>query len=313
MQSSNPAKPVVIIAAKAHEILVSKLKAAGYDVRFLNPADSEWINAIGKATGIVIASGIRIDEAFLSSSPHLKWIARLGSGMELIDIEAAHDRGIKVFSSPEGNANAVGEHALGMLLSLLHKIATSHREVAAGKWIRDLNRGTELSGKTVGIIGFGHTGRAFARVLSGFDVTILAHDKYVFGFGGGHIKESSLEQLLKYSQVISLHLPLTAETFHYANDDFFQQMREKPIILNTSRGEVLDTKALRTALDHRLISAAGLDVLENEHLASHSPQEQELFNALIQNPKVLITPHIAGYSHEAFFNMSAVIAEKLGL
>ena len=313
MQHSDPAKPIVIIAAKAHDILVSKLKGAGFEIYFLSPKDSAWTDMLTKATGIVVASGIRIDTAFLSGSPKLQWIARLGSGMELIDVQAAQNRGIRVYSSPEGNANAVAEHALGMLLSLLRKITSSYNEVVNRQWIRELNRGTELQGKTVGIIGFGNTGRAFANILSGFNVSILAHDKYVFGFGSEQIKEASLEQVLRNSHVISLHLPLTAETFHYANAGFFSQMEQKPVIINTSRGEVLDTKTLRDALDNGLISAVGLDVLENETPASYTPQETELFDDLIHRPNVLITPHIAGYSHEAFFKMSAIIAEKLRL
>ena len=313
MQHSDPAKPIVIIAAKAHDILVSKLKGAGFEIYFLSPKDSAWTDMLTKATGIVVASGIRIDTAFLSGSPKLQWIARLGSGMELIDVESARERGIRVYSSPEGNANAVAEHSLGMLLSLLRKITSSYNEVVNREWIRELNRGTELQGKTVGIIGFGNTGRAFANILSGFNVSVLAHDKYFFGFGSERIKEASLEQLLRYSHVISLHLPLTAETFHYANAGFFSQMEERPVIINTSRGEVLDTKTLRDALDTGLISAAGLDVLENETPTSYTTQETELFNDLIHRPNVLITPHIAGYSHEAFFKMSAIIAEKLEL
>jgi D-3-phosphoglycerate dehydrogenase len=250
---------------------------------------------------------------FLANANQLKFIARSGSGLENIDQNYCKEKGIILFNSPEGNRNAVAEHALGMLLSLLRKITSSYKEVVNREWIRELNRGTELQGKTVGIIGFGNTGRAFANILSGFNVSVLAHDKYFFGFGSERIKEASLEQVLRYSHVISLHLPLTAETFHYANAGFFSQMEERPVIINTSRGEVLDTKTLRDALDTGLISAAGLDVLENETPTSYTTQETELFNDLIHRPNVLITPHIAGYSHEAFFKMSAIIAEKLEL
>ena len=314
MGTDHNSNPIVIIAAKAHDILISRLNQAGYEVLFITPADGQaWQSTLPYATGIVMASGLRIDEAFLNECTQLRWIARLGSGMELVDVSAAERRGIKVLSSPEGNANAVGEHALGMLLSLMHKITSASIEVANRKWLRDLNRGVELRGKTVGIIGFGNAGRAFAEVLSGFGVTILAHDKYVFGFGNQWIKESSLEQLLKFSHVVSLHLPLNNETFHYANESFFNQMKEKPIIINTSRGEVLDTIALCNALDNNLISGAGLDVLENENPDSYTERENEIFDTLINKKNVLITPHIAGYSHEAFFKMSAVIADKLGL
>lgn len=313
MLRSDPAKPIVVIAAKVHDILVSKLTEAGYVIHFLHPKDIVWAETVCEAAGIVVASGVRIDKAFLSVSTKLKWIARLGSGMELIDVEAARNRGIQVYSSPEGNANAVAEHSLGMLFSLLRKITTSYNEVCQREWIRDLNRGTELGGKTVGIIGFGNTGRAFANILSGFNVTVLAHDKYVSGFGGDYIKEASLDQVLQYSNVISIHLPLTAETHHYANVAFFKQMGQNPVVINTSRGEVLDTYALIAALDQNLIRAAALDVLENENLSSYSVRENELLDNLLKRTNVLITPHIAGYSHEAFYKMSAVIAEKLEL
>lgn len=307
-------KPIAVIAAKAHEILVSKLKQGGYEVNMLTPANGEeWHNAIAKAVGIVVASGIRIDEAFLSRASQLRWIARLGSGMELIDVEAAAAKGIKVYSSPEGNANAVGEHALGMLLSLMHKISSSSREVINHQWIREANRGTELSGKTVGIIGFGNTGRAFANVLKGFNVTVLAHDKYQFGFGNEWIKEASVDQVLRYSHIVSIHLPLNKETFHYVNEDFFSKLKEQPIIINTSRGEILETRALIEAFDKNQVRGAALDVLENEDLGSYSSAENELLIRLLDKPEVLITPHIAGYSYEAFYHMSRIIADKLGL
>jgi D-3-phosphoglycerate dehydrogenase len=314
MGTDHNSNPIVIIAAKAHDILISRLNQAGYEVLFITPADGQaWQSTLPYATGIVMASGLRIDEAFLNECLQLRWIARLGSGMELIDVSAAERRGVKVYSSPEGNANAVGEHTLGMLLSLMHKITSSSHEVANGQWIRDLNRGTELSGKTVGIIGFGNTGRAFARVLRGFDVNILAHDKYHFGFGNEQIKEVSLEQVLRYSHILSLHLPLSDETFHYANDQFFRAIGEPAIIINTSRGEVVDTRALVKALDDRVVIGAALDVLENENLSLYTADEKKLLQTLLDRKQVLITPHIAGYSHEAFYKMSLIIAEKLGL
>jgi len=314
MQTSSHDKPIVLIAAKAHDVLIHRLKVAGYDIQHAMPSDElTWKLAISQATGMVIASGIRIDEHFLSATPKLCWIARLGSGMELIDTGATTKRNIKVISSPEGNATAVGEHALGMLLSLMHKITSSYREVTAGKWIREQNRGIELSGKTVGIIGFGHTGRAFARVLQGFGVTILAHDKYVFGFGTDSIKEASLEQILRYSDVVSLHLPLTAETLQYADNRFFEQASQKPFFINTSRGEVVNTMALLQALEKGKLSGVALDVLENEKPETYSQEEKLLVERLLAYQEVLVTPHIAGYSHEAFYKMSLTVANKLGV
>lgn len=179
--------------------------------------------------------------------------------------------------------------------------------------MREENRGNELSGKTVGIIGFGNTGSAFAKLLQSFDVTVLAFDKYKFGFSKNFIKEASLEHVCRYADIISFHIPLTSETHHLANEQFFGSLKQKPWILNTSRGSIVNTGDLKSALVEGLISGAGLDVLENEKLSSYTETETKIFNWLIEQPNVIITPHIAGYSHEAFLKMSEVLLQKLGL
>lgn len=302
----------IIICAEAHPILQERLTIHGYDVHYQpNISYQELLQQIEDVEGLVVTTRLKIDKAMLNAAQNLKWIGRLGSGMELIDAEYAVKKGIRCISTPEGNSGAVGEHVLALVLNLLNHITRSCNEVRNGVWLRNQNRGRELAGRTVGIVGFGNTGSAFAKLLQPFDVTVLAYDKYKDGFGRGYIKEANLEHIARYAEVISFHLPLTAETDGMVDDAFFNSLRQAPVIINTCRGGIMDTAALLRALESKLITGAGLDVLENEKLDELTALQRTELDSLLANPNVVITPHIAGYSNEAYKRMCEVLLIKL--
>ena len=304
----------VIVTAAVHPFLLETLEQKGFEICYEPTIGYDELHLkIADAVGLIVTTRLSIDARMIEAAKALKWIGRLGSGMELIDTEFATSKNIQCMSSPEGNCTTVGEHALGLLLSLMNRIHSSYAEIKNGQWIRDANRADELTGKTVGIIGFGNTGGAFAKVLSGFNVKILAHDIYKTNFDTAQIKQVSLQEIQKQANVISLHLPLTELTHHYANDSFFNACVQKPYFLSTCRGAVTNTDALLKALQNQLVSGVGMDVLENEQLDSYSSSEQARLQAFMAYPNFILTPHIAGYSHEAYLKMSQILLGKLGI
>jgi D-3-phosphoglycerate dehydrogenase len=305
----------VVFLDAVHSILSERLTKNGYVcVEASNESKSACIQEIGDAHGIVIRSRFTLDETFLKGANHLKWIARSGAGMENIDVAYCTKRGILLYNAPEGNRNAVGEHALGMLLSLLNKLHSADRDVRNGIWSREKNRGTELDGKTVGIIGYGNNGSAFAKKLRGFDVKVMAYDKYKKNFGDHFVMECTLHALQNQADIISLHVPQNEETIYMVNDVFLQTIQKPIWLLNLARGKIVETAALVRALKNGKVIGAGLDVLEYETSSFESFLSQPLsndFSYLMQSDNVLLSPHVGGWTHESYFKLSNVLADKI--
>ncbi|MFI5149001.1 MAG: NAD(P)-dependent oxidoreductase [Bacteroidia bacterium] len=308
-------KPLVLFIDSNHPALHTMLGEAGIQCDLNYHWTREEIEAhLPLYDGIVIRSRIRLDKALIDKGTRLRFIARAGAGMENIDVAYAESKGIRCLNSPEGNKDAVAEHALGMLLSLFNNLCRANREVREMQWNREANRGIELMGKTVGIIGYGNMGMAFARLLKGFDVTVLAYDKYKQGFSDEYALESSLEKIKQDADILSLHVPLTDETQYMADDAFFRAFRKNIYVINTARGKVLNTEDLLKNLESGKIRGACLDVLEYEALSFENIATEKAppaFLNLLKSDKVMLSPHIAGWSIESNEKIARVLAGKI--
>lgn len=303
----------VLIAAPVHEVLLHELQAQGYAWELREDITQGVAREIIQDyEGIITSTRLQLDCDLLDRAIRLRWIGRMGSGMEVIDLDCAAEKGIYCFSSPEGNANAVAEQALGMLLGLQHKINHAHAEMQQGIWLREENRGMEIEGATAAIIGYGHNGSALAGKMKCMGLKVLALDKYKQGFGTEGTKECrNLEEIWEEADIISFHLPLTQETYHYFDDHFLENMRTEFVLLNLSRGPVVSMNTLYKGMKSGKIKAAALDVWEQEPVQKMEGRDAALFRELINMPNFIGTPHIAGYTHQALFKMSNTLASKI--
>lgn len=295
-----------------HESIVSGLNNLGYEVDYLPEIDKTEIEKIlPDYTGLIVRSKIFVNAGILKNAPKLKFIARAGAGIDNLDTYEIEKRNIAIINAPEGNRDTLAEHAIGMLLCLLNNLHKADREVKAKIWDREGNRGEELMGKVVGLIGYGNMGEAFAQRLKAFGVEILAYDKYKRNFADGIVKESTLEEVFERANILSLHVPLTTETRGWINAEFFNKFKNPIYVVNTARGEILSLKALKYCLDKKIILGAALDVLEKEKFSQYTPEEIVMFDQLADHPNIIFAPHIAGWSYQSYVRISEVLVKKI--
>ena len=298
----------IIFIDTTHPKLIKDLNYKGFICdQAYDKSRSEILKIIMNYDGIVIRSRFKIDKNFINAAKKLKFIARAGSGTENIDLHYANKKNIKCFNAAEGNRQAVAEHALAMILNLLNNIRVSDQEIRRGIWNREKNRGIELSGKTIGIIGFGNTGSSFAKILENFNVKILAYDKYKEKYKF----QSNLDEILELSDIISLHIPLTEETKYLVNENFIDKTKKPFYIINTSRGQCIETKALIKGLKDQKILGACLDVFEQEKNSFEKIGENADLKYLIESNKTILTPHIAGWTFESNYKIAETLSKKI--
>lgn len=300
----------ILIIDAVHEILLQKL-ATNSVMYAPNIAINDLEETLQNASVLILRSKLQLTKEWIDKAPKLKYIGRLGSGMDNIDVAYAESKGITCHNAPEGNKNAVAEQTMAMLLSLLSNIPRASAELAAGQWNRKSNQGIELRNLTVGIIGYGHVGSRLAELLAPFGCQILAYDKFIAGFGSQLVREVSLQELQMHADVVTLHVPLNEFSDEMINHSFITAMKKPFYLLNLSRGRVVKIFDLINGLERKKITGVGLDVLPNEKLETYTQNEQSELTYLVENKKVILTPHIAGLTVDSYQQLSVVLGDKL--
>ncbi|WP_159472970.1 NAD(P)-dependent oxidoreductase [Dyadobacter sp. 3J3] len=302
----------ILIADSMHPSLFTMLKAEGWEYAYHPEYKREdIIRALPEFEGLFIRSKTFVDLEVMQPAKKLRFIARAGAGLDLIDLDIAKEKGIEVFHAGEGNRDAVAEHMLGMLLGLLANIVKADKEVRNGIWDREGNRGVELMNKTVGLIGYGNNGGATAKRLSGFGCKVLAYDKYRDNYGDAFAEEASLEKIMQEADILSLHVPLTDETKYLVDQNFIDRFSKPFYLMNLSRGKVANLTAVVEGLKSGKIIGACLDVLENEKLKTLTEEQQSVFDYLINSNRVVLTPHIGGWTHESYIRINEVLLRQI--
>ncbi len=302
----------ILIIDKLHTCIIPLLEKEGYIVDYKpDISRADILRKISSYTGIIVRSKTNLDEVFFEAAKNLEFIGRAGAGLDLIDLDLVKKKGIQIVNAPEGNRDALAEHCMGMLLCLMNKMHTADRDIRDGKWEREANRGNEIMGKTIGLIGYGFMGQAFAKRLSSFGCKVLAYDKYKMGYSDQYAEEASLQQIFEETDILSLHIPLTSETTGMLNLDFFNNFKKNIHLINAARGEVLPLLDLQFLLESGKILSAALDVLEYEKTKALSQTEKSVLANLRALNSMLFTPHVGGWTFESYEKISIVLFHKI--
>ncbi len=311
MNSQTPMKTCLIIDLM-HESIFPLMKEIGWQVDYRPDIKrDEILQLIHQYEGMIVRSKTTIDKEIIAKATKLEWIGRAGAGLDQLDVEALEARNIKILNAPEGNRDALGEHAIAILLALFNKVHIADRQIRKGIWDREGNRGVELMGKTVGIIGYGFMGQAFARRLQGFGVEVMAYDKYKSNYGDAFAREAGMDEIFEKTDVLSLHIPLTEETRFVLDPVYLRGFKKNIYLLNTARGKNISFKTLVESLQSGKLKGAALDVLENEKITQFTAEQQHYFNLLVQYENVIFTPHVGGWTFESYEKINQTLVSKI--